>query len=103
MIGVVSLGEQASVWPGCVLRGDINSIEIGDRTDIQDGAVIGAYSIVGARALITAGTQVPLGSVATGSPTGVTRGLSAEELVRIKKWATKYVIVSDAHKALYRH
>lgn len=40
VIGDVTLGEQASVWPGCVLRGDINSIEIGDRTNVQDGTIV---------------------------------------------------------------
>ncbi len=40
LIGDVTLGEFASVWPGCVLRGDINSISIGDRTNIQDGTII---------------------------------------------------------------
>lgn len=40
LIGDVTLGEFASVWPGCVLRGDINSILIGDRTNIQDGTII---------------------------------------------------------------
>ena len=40
VIGAVTLGEHSSVWPGCVIRGDINSIEIGDRSNIQDGTVI---------------------------------------------------------------
>ena len=30
----------ASVWPGCVLRGDINFIEIGEATNVQDGTII---------------------------------------------------------------
>jgi len=40
IIGDVTLGISASVWPGCVLRGDINSISIGDRTNVQDGTII---------------------------------------------------------------
>ncbi len=40
LIGDVRLGEQASVWPGCVLRGDINYIRIGDRSNVQDGAIV---------------------------------------------------------------
>jgi carbonic anhydrase/acetyltransferase-like protein (isoleucine patch superfamily) len=40
LIGDVTLGESASVWPGCVIRGDINSISIGDRTNVQDGTII---------------------------------------------------------------
>ena len=40
IIGRVRLGERASVWPGAVLRGDDDTIEIGDETNIQDGAVL---------------------------------------------------------------
>jgi carbonic anhydrase/acetyltransferase-like protein (isoleucine patch superfamily) len=40
VLGDVTIGEQSSVWPGAVLRGDINSIEIGDFTNIQDGAIL---------------------------------------------------------------
>lgn len=40
LIGDVRLGEQASVWPGCVLRGDINYIKIGDRSNVQDGTIV---------------------------------------------------------------
>lgn len=40
VIGNVRLGEQASVWPGCVLRGDINYIQIGDRSNVQDGTIV---------------------------------------------------------------
>ncbi|MBI4431216.1 MAG: gamma carbonic anhydrase family protein [Candidatus Omnitrophica bacterium] len=36
LIGDVSVGEHASVWPCTVLRGDINSIKIGRYTNIQD-------------------------------------------------------------------
>lgn len=34
------MGQQCSVWFTAVVRGDVNSIRIGDRTNIQDGAVI---------------------------------------------------------------
>lgn len=39
LIGQVTLGEQASVWPAAVLRGDHAPIRIGDRSNVQDGAV----------------------------------------------------------------
>lgn len=38
--GDVVLGKECSVWFTAVIRGDVNSIRIGDRTNIQDGAVI---------------------------------------------------------------
>lgn len=40
VIGDVEIGEGASVWFGSVLRGDVNFIRIGDRTNIQDGTII---------------------------------------------------------------
>jgi len=40
LVGDVELGEGASVWYGCVLRGDVNWIRVGPRTNIQDQCVI---------------------------------------------------------------
>ena len=40
VIGDVSLGAGASVWPQCVVRGDIHRIEIGAETNIQDGSIL---------------------------------------------------------------
>jgi carbonic anhydrase/acetyltransferase-like protein (isoleucine patch superfamily) len=40
VIGDVVLGDDASVWPGSVIRGDVNSIAIGARTNIQDGTIV---------------------------------------------------------------
>ena len=40
VIGRVRLAKDASVWFGCVLRGDVNRIEIGEATNIQDGSIL---------------------------------------------------------------
>jgi carbonic anhydrase/acetyltransferase-like protein (isoleucine patch superfamily) len=40
VLGDVTLGEHSSVWFGAVLRGDINRIELGHHTNIQDNAVV---------------------------------------------------------------
>lgn len=40
IVGDVVLGNDCSVWFNAVIRGDVNFIKIGDRTNIQDGAVI---------------------------------------------------------------
>ena len=40
VIGDVEIGEQSSVWPMTVIRGDVNFIRIGSRTNIQDGSVL---------------------------------------------------------------
>jgi carbonic anhydrase/acetyltransferase-like protein (isoleucine patch superfamily) len=40
LIGDVRVGPEASIWPGCVLRADLNAIVIGPRTNLQDGVVV---------------------------------------------------------------
>ena len=64
VIGDVVLGDNSSVWPLTVIRGDINSIRIGRDTNIQDGSVLhvthrGEYSPEGADLRI--GDQVTVG------------------------------------------
>jgi len=64
VIGDVTLGENCSVWPLTVMRGDINSIRVGDNTNIQDGSVLhvthrGEYSPEGAELII--GDEVTVG------------------------------------------
>ncbi len=40
IIGAVEIGAESSVWFGSVLRGDVNYIRIGARTNVQDGTII---------------------------------------------------------------
>ncbi len=40
VIGDVEIGAFTNVWFGCVIRGDVNTIRIGERTNIQDGTII---------------------------------------------------------------
>ena len=64
VIGAVKLGPYASVWHNCVLRGDINSIDIGEGSNVQDGSVVhladdygvsvGKYVTIGHMAMIHA-------------------------------------------------
>jgi carbonic anhydrase/acetyltransferase-like protein (isoleucine patch superfamily) len=44
VIGDVEIGEESSVWMCAVVRGDVHSITVGRRTNIQDGAVIHAMT-----------------------------------------------------------
>lgn len=58
IVGDVVMGNECSVWFNAVIRGDVNSIRIGDRTNIQDGAVIHCtYE----RAATTIGNNVSVG------------------------------------------
>ncbi|MCS6838971.1 MAG: gamma carbonic anhydrase family protein [Bdellovibrionaceae bacterium] len=44
IVGNVIIGEQSSIWYHAVLRGDVNRITIGDRSNIQDGCIVhGTY------------------------------------------------------------
>ena len=57
VIGQVTLGDDVSLWPGTVVRGDVNEIHIGQRSNIQDGSVLhvthdGPYSPGGLPLLI---------------------------------------------------
>lgn len=62
VIGDVELGEQASIWMNAVVRGDVNSIRIGARSNVQDCAVLH-----GMRYLypVTVGEMVTIGHNAT--------------------------------------
>ena len=40
VIGDVVIGDECSIWPMVVVRGDVNKIRIGHRTNIQDGSVL---------------------------------------------------------------
>lgn len=75
VLGDVELGPEVSVWYGCVLRGDINWIRVGARTNLQDGSVVhvshtgqgtlvGSEVVVGHRVVLhscTVGDQVLIG------------------------------------------
>jgi gamma-carbonic anhydrase len=77
IIGDVELGDDASIWFGCILRGDVNRIELRERSNLQDGAVVhvgdrdptlvGEEVVVGHRAVlhgcrIGGGTLVGIGA-----------------------------------------
>ncbi|WP_194745147.1 gamma carbonic anhydrase family protein [Thermaurantiacus tibetensis] len=57
VVGDVTLGEGASVWYNCVLRGDVMPIRVGARSNIQDGTVVHvtrrlAETVIGADVLV---------------------------------------------------
>ena len=67
IIGDVVIGSGASVWFGCVLRGDTNFIRVGSRTNIQDGTVIHvarAEESPGQGSGVTIGDNVLIGHMA---------------------------------------
>lgn len=144
VIGRVKLGRDANVWFGAVLRGDTNEITIGERTNVQDNAVvhvdgdapahidnevtighsatvhgcaigersligigatilshaiIGAYCIVGAGALVTERKTFPDRSLIIGAPAKAVRPLSDEEIADLHRAADVYVKRSARYRA----
>lgn len=58
VVGDVEMGDDCSVWFQAVVRGDVNSIRIGNKVNIQDGAVIHCTYL---RAATTIGNNVSIG------------------------------------------
>lgn len=62
VIGMVTMGRGCSIWPGAVLRGDMNAIRLGDFVNVQDNCTlhtdsrspieIGDYSLIGHNAIL---------------------------------------------------
>ncbi len=97
VIGAITVGARSSIWHNCVLRGDINCIDIGECSNIQDGSVvhladdfgvkIGNHVTVGHMAMIhacTIGDECLIGMHATildGSEIGEQSIIGAGSLV----------------------
>ena len=67
VIGDVVIGDDSSVWPGTIVRGDVNHVRIGARTNIQDGSILhvthaGPYTGDGFPCII--GSDVTIGHAA---------------------------------------
>ncbi len=68
VIGDVCLGRDVSVWPGAVLRGDVERIEVGARSNIQDGSIVhvthdGPFTPGGQACIIGADVTVGHGAI----------------------------------------
>jgi len=83
----VTVGHSAIVH-ACTVE---DEVLVGMGATILDGAVVGTQSIIGARALVPQGMNVPPGSLVVGVPGRIVRCLSAPERRRIRHWAAKYV------------
>jgi carbonic anhydrase/acetyltransferase-like protein (isoleucine patch superfamily) len=71
IIGDVAIGPESSVWYGCVLRGDVNWIRVGARTNIQDGTIVhvnhdpnGDYRETGGGTPTAIGDDITIGHMA---------------------------------------
>lgn len=68
VLGHVTIGDEASVWFGCVLRGDTELLEVGPRTNVQDGAIL--HADPGEPTRLGAGVTVGHGAIVHGATVG---------------------------------
>lgn len=67
VVGDVKIGSGASVWYGAIVRGDVNSVVIGDRTSVQDNVLIhvAKHNMAGKALPTSIGSNVTIGPGAT--------------------------------------
>jgi carbonic anhydrase/acetyltransferase-like protein (isoleucine patch superfamily) len=122
IVGHVALADSSSVWYNAVLRGDYNSITVGERSNVSighnavvhgctigdtvlvgmgsvvlSGAVIGEESLIAAGAVVLEGTHIPPRSLVAGVPGKVRRSLTDEEVEGIRQNAARYVGNAELH------
>jgi gamma-carbonic anhydrase len=131
VIGDVTIGQGSSIWYGTVIRGDVNSITIGDRTNIQDqclvhvttdmypawigdqvtighgaivhGCKIGSRSLVGIGAIVLDGAEVGEGCViAAGSLLPPRRRYPANSLVMGSPAQVKRHVTAEEREMIQR-
>ncbi|GMQ56392.1 gamma carbonic anhydrase family protein [Vallitalea sediminicola] len=94
------IGDYVTIGHNCIIHGckisDYTLIGMG--SIILDGAVISEYSIVGAGSLVTGNKIFPPGVLILGSPAKVSRKLTEEEKIKLKKSAEHYVETANEYK-----
>lgn len=94
LIGARVTVGHCAVLHACTIE---DEVLIGMNSVVLDGAEIGRRSIIGANALVTAGTKVPPGSLFLGSPGRVIRALTDQEQDRLPTWAERYIALAKAY------
>ncbi len=99
VIGDVTIGEEASVWFGAVLRGDVGRIEIGPRANVQDNAVLHtsdqAPTIVGEGVTIGHGAALEGCTVERGAVIGMNSVLLHHAVVGSESVVAAGSVVTD--------
>ncbi|KAL9358678.1 hypothetical protein Peur_046801 [Populus x canadensis] len=90
VIGDVQVGKGSSIWYGCVLRGDVNSISVGSGTNIQDNSLVHvAKSNLSGKVLPTIiGDNVTVGEHYYGGHSAVVHGCTVEDEAFVGMGAT---------------
>jgi carbonic anhydrase/acetyltransferase-like protein (isoleucine patch superfamily) len=111
--GHVIVGDYSSLWASAVIRADFDRVSVGrftsiqdnvsvhaargDPTTIQDRAVIGKGTIVGAGAVVREGQQIPPNSIVIGVPAQV-REAKPGQMHRITDNALSYAALAQVYK-----
>ena len=125
VVGDVTLGKGVSVWYNATIRGDGGAISIGENTNVQDGAVIHAETVVGANctigdnvlvgmgsivlngakiadnciiaagSVVTGKTDAPAGSMIMGNPAKVVRELREDQIEGNREYCRFYTNLRD--------
>jgi len=90
----VTVGHQAIIHSATVGEGSL----IGMGASLLNGAKIGAYSVVGANALVPEGREYPDGSLIVGAPARVVRSLTDEQRQRLRQSAEIYVAKAKRYR-----
>ena len=87
------LGNWVTVGHGAIVHASKvgDEVLVGMGAVVLDGAVFGRQSIIGAKALVKQGMNIPPGSLVLGAPAKIIRKLSKEERSKLKWWAQHYV------------
>ncbi len=93
VVGDVEIGADSSIWYGAVIRGDVDRVRIGQRTNVQDHCVLHVES---------GGLPCILGDEVTVGHRAVVRALSPEERAGQRAHALDYVETARAHAMVER-
>ena len=95
LIGDVEIGEESSVWMCAVLRGDVQTIRVGRRTNIQDGAIVHGFRGGGAPGQEKSGTHpTSIGSKVTIGHGAIIHGCTIDDQCLIGIGA---ILLNGAH------
>ena len=121
ILGDVTIGRDCSIWYNAVLRGDVNKIVIGDRTNIQDGvvlhtlydgsphpsqtiigsdvSVVPSGCIIAANALVLSNAQLEPNSVYAGVPAKKVKEVTPQQREEIiRRTARDYMLYASWFK-----
>ena len=126
VIGDVLIGNNSSVWPGAVIRGDCCKIEIGENTCVEDNCVvhgavvhchkignnvlignnatildaaeIGSFCIIGAGSLVTTEMKIPDNSLVMGVPAKIRGQVSSKQRLELEEGAVFYTKLAQEYR-----